>query len=205
MQISHNELIIHPASLNEIPDVANFISAGYYHDKFFIWSVPDDVRRHKIVADYYEIYLRAAGAVSHVAETADGKVVGATVWLPHDVDAGMYDDIDRVAGEFAPRFRAVSDKSHDNEPKGIPFYQLVGFVTAKEVQGQGVGTAMLRHNLSKFDMQGIPTYLEASTPYHGGGVYGRFGYQHFGELMVFAEGAILYPLWRPADIANQNI
>ena len=191
------QFTIRPVSPNEISAVAEFISTGYYHDKFFKWCVDDDNVRHKIVADYYKIYLSAAGCVADVAEDNAGNMVGATVWLPHDVDMGMYDDIDRAVGEFAPQFRAVSDKSHLSEPQGIPFYQLVGFVTAQEVQGQGIGTTMLKHNLDKFDARGIPTYLEASTPYFGGGVYGRFGYQPFCELIVFTEAAVLYPLFRP--------
>ena len=193
-------IAMRPVSVNEIPTLANFISTGYYHDKFFKWCVPDDSMRQKIVANYYEIYLSEAGCVADIAEDKSGTMIGATVWLPHDVGGGMYDEIDRIVGEFAPQFRAVSDASHANEPKDMAFYQLVGFVTAKEAQGQGVGTAMLKHNLDKFDAQGIPTYLEASTPYHGGGVYGRFGYRPFGELMVFNKNVILYPLWRTVGV-----
>jgi len=60
----------------------------------------------------------------------------------------------------------------------------------------------LKHHIDILDPQGIHTYLEASTPYHGGGVYGKFGYQQAGELMVFAPTAILYPLWREARKAQ---
>ena len=190
---------VRPMAPNEIPHIANLISTGYYHDPFFIWSVPCDSARHQIVADYYKIYLTAPGAVAHVAETPGGTIIGASVWLPHDVDAGIYDDIDRVAGPYAPQFRAVADKSHLSEPPMAPFYQLVGFVVAKDAQGMGVGGGLLKHHLDILDEKGIPTYLEASTPYFGGGVYGRFGYQPVGELMVFAESAVLYPLWRPAN------
>ena len=139
--------------------------------------------------------------MSHVAEGPDG-IIGATVWLPHDVDASIYDDIDRAAGEYAQQFRAVADRSHDSEPPIGPFYQLVGFVVAAEARGLGIGGAMLKYHLDILDTQGIPTYLEASTPFFGGGVYGQFGYQQVGELMVFADTAVLYPLWRPARTPN---
>ncbi|MCL1786782.1 MAG: GNAT family N-acetyltransferase [Defluviitaleaceae bacterium] len=189
---------VRPIVRHEVDQVANLISTGYYHDPFFIWSVPCDSARHQIVADYYKIYLTEPGAVAHVAQTPAGAIIGASVWLPHDVDACIYDDIDRVAGPYAPQFRAVADKSHLSEPPVAPFYQLVGFVVAKEAQGMGVGGALLKYHLDILDEKGIPTYLEASTPYFGGGVYGRFGYQPVGELMVFAKNAVLYPLWRPA-------
>jgi len=74
----------------------------------------------------------------------------------------------------------------------------VAVVTAKEMQGKGIGAALLKYHLDILDELGISTYLEASTPYYGGGVYGKFGYQQAGELMVFTDTAVLYPLWRPA-------
>jgi len=195
------EFTVRPINKNEIDKVAGLISAGYYNDDFFKWSVDSDDHRHKIVADYYKIYLGAAGCVAHVAESPNG-IIGATVWLPHDVDASIYDNIDRAAGIYAPQFRAVADRSHDSEPPIGPFYQLVGFVVAAEARGMGIGGAMLKYHLDILDTLGIPTYLEASTPYFGGGVYGRFGYQQVGELMVFADTAVLYPLWRPAKTPN---
>ena len=192
------EFTVRPISQKEIDKVADLISAGYYHDVFFKWSVESDDHRHKIVADYYRIYLSAAGCVAHVAESPDKGIIGASVWLPHDTDAGIYDEIDKAAGVYAPQFRAVSDRSHANEPPMEPFYQLVGFVVLRELQGMGVGRALLKYHLDILDEAGIPTYLEASTPYVGKGVYGCFGYQQVGELMVFADTAVLYPLWRPA-------
>jgi len=190
------KIMIRDIKPNEIETIAGMISGGYYNDIFFKWSVPSDADRQKVVADYYKIYLSVPGCVAHVAESSAMGIVGASVWLPHDVDANIYDDIDNAAGVYAPQFRAVADWSHYSEPPMAPFYQLVGFVVLPQAQGMGIGGALLKHHLDKLDELGIPTYLEASTPYAGGGVYGRFGYQPVGELMVFAENAVLYPLWR---------
>ncbi|MCL1948343.1 MAG: DUF6273 domain-containing protein, partial [Turicibacter sp.] len=101
-------------------------------------------------------------------------------------------------GLYAPNFRAVADSSHYSEPAIEPFYQLVGVVTSQNARGMGIGAKLLGHQLEILDAKGIPTYLEASTPYNGGGIYGKFGYQPVGELMHFAKNAVLYPLYRPA-------
>ena len=198
-------MIIRPIHAHEIDTVAGMISAGYFCDKFFHWVVEDDADRLGVVAEYYKVYLRAAGCVSHVAEDADGTIVGATVWLPDDVDASIYDEINAVVGKYAPNFQAVADASHDNEPDERPFHQLVGFVVDERQRGRGIGAALLKFHLDVLDAQGIPTYLEASTPYHGGGVYGRFGYEMYSPVMTFAEGAILYPLWRGAITPHDSI
>jgi len=192
------DIIIRPIRPEEIDKIASLISTGYYNDIFFKWVVESDEDRHKIVMDYYKVYLNARGCVAHAVETSCGEIIGASVWLPHDTDASVYDDIDAAAGVYAANFRAVADWSHLSEPPMSPFYQLVGFVIGPQAKGLGLGVKLLKHNLDLFDGMGISTYLEASTPYHGGGVYGKFGYQPVGELMFFTDTAVLYPLWRPA-------
>jgi GNAT superfamily N-acetyltransferase len=181
---------------SEINAVAAFISDGYFDDIFFKWVVPSDEKRRELVTGYYKAYLNAEGAYAYVAEE-NGQMVGATVWLPHDVDAGLYDKIDAAVGEYAPNFRAVADMSHESEPKNVTFTQLVGFVVEKKHRGKGFGVALLREHLTAMDEKGIATYLEASTPFSGGGVYGKFGFERYGELMYFSPDAVLYPLWRP--------
>jgi len=193
-----NNIKIRSLNMEEVNTVAELIATGYRNDIFFHWVVNNEKDRHKIVTDYYKIYLRAKGCVAHVAETTLGEIVAAAVWLPHDVDTKIYDEMDNIAGVYAPNFRAVADMSHESEPSGIPFYQLVGFVVRDDLQGRGIGAALLKHHLDILDNLGIPTYLEASTPYHGKGVYGKFGYDLYGQVMVFSETAVLYPLWRPA-------
>ena len=192
--------IVRPINAAEIDNVADLLSSAYYHDIFFKWCVDSDEDRHQIVADYYKVYLRSRGCVAHVAESSDMGMIGVSVWLPHDADASIYEDIERVVGAAnAPMFREVAERSHNNEPTDGPFYQLVGFGVLKELQGRGVGHALLKYQIDILDRAGIPTYLEASTPYHGGGVYGKFGYKQFGELMYFTDTAVLYPLYRPAQ------
>jgi len=197
---------IRPIRPAEIDAIAALFSAGYFNDSFFRWVVPHDADRLTTVAEYYKVYLRAAGCVAHVATDADGNTLGAAVWLPHDTDPAVYDEIDRVTGKYAPQFRQVADWSHLSEPPMSPFYQLVGVVTTSQAQGKGVATALLGFHLDILDATGIPTYLEASTPYIGNwGVYSKFGYRPIGELMTFGEipelgmSAVLYPCWRPAQ------
>lgn len=199
------ELMIKDIEETEIDRVAKLMAKGYYDDIFFRWVVPDDDVRMGIVTNYYQIYLTAKGCITHVAKDCAGEIVGAAVWLPHDVDARIYDDIDVIGGKYAKNFRAVADKSHDSEPPMSPFYQLVGIVVAESAQGKGVGKELLRHQLELLDAKGIPTYLEASTAYDGQGVYGKFGYQPIGELLWFEDTAVLYPLWRPARLPKAKV
>ena len=191
---------IRSINANEIEAAADLLATAYYDDIFFKWCVDSDKDRHQIVADYYKVYLSSRGCIAHVAENSEQEMVGVTVWLPHDADASLYEEIENVVGAAnAPMFQEVAERSHGNEPTDGPFYQLVGFGVLQKLQGMGIGYKLLKHHLDILDSAGIPTYLEASTPYYGGGVYGKFGYKPFGELMAFTETAVLYPLYRPAQ------
>ena len=193
------DFIVRPINPDEIDKAADLLAKAYGNDVFFKWCVASDEDRPEIVANYYKVYLRAKGCVAYVAENSDMSIIGVSVWLPHDVDASMYEEIESVVGaDNVPMFREVAERSHKNEPSDGPFYQLVGFGVLKEFQGRGVGHALLKYHIDILDKAGIPTYLEASTPYHGGGVYGKFGYKQYGELMFFTDTAVLYPLYRPA-------
>ena len=192
-------LTVRPINANEIDQAATLLAQAYNDDIFFKWCVASDEDRPKIVSDYYKVYLRARGCVAHAAESPDMGMIGVSVWLPHDADASIYEEIESVVGAVnLPMFREVAERSHQNEPSDGPFYQLVGFGVLKEAQGRGVGHALLKYHIDILDRAGIPTYLEASTPYHGGGVYGKFNYKQYGELMFFTDTAVLYPLYRPA-------
>ena len=193
-----SNFVVRPIKASEINEVSELLAVGYDGDVFFEWCVPKEKGRHKVIADYYKIYLGAIGCIAHVAEDSTGRIVGASVWLPHDTDESIYPEIERVVGENAPMFRAVAHDSHLSEPPMEPFYQLVGFGVLKELRGLGIGCDLLKYHLDILDEKGISTYLEASTPYFGSGVYSKFDYQPVGELMKFTEEAVLYPLWRHA-------
>ena len=196
--MKNNDFVVRPIKVGEIDKVSELLAVGYDGDVFFEWCVPKEKGRHKVIADYYKIYLGARGCVAHVVEDSSGNIVGASVWLPHDTDESIYPEIERVVGENAPMFNAVAEDSHLSEPPMEPFYQLVGFGVLKELRGLGLGHDLLKYHLDILDEKGIPTYLEASTPYFGSGVYSKFDYQPVGELMKFTEEAVLYPLWRHA-------
>ncbi|MCL1990124.1 MAG: GNAT family N-acetyltransferase [Defluviitaleaceae bacterium] len=199
------DFMVRPIKTVEIEEVSKLLASAYHEDQFFKWCVAREEARHQVVAQYYQVYLRSKGCVAHVAQGDDQRIVGATVWLPHETDARLYEEIERVVGVAnAPMFNEVAEKSHANEPTQGPFYQLVGFGVLTGMQGKGVGQALLKYHLDILDEAGVPTYLEASTPYHGGGVYGKFGYEPFGSLMFFTETAVLYPLYRHAKKGDNN-
>ena len=196
--MTKNEITIRLAHQAELDSVAKLMAQAYYNDVFFKWCVPPDDIREQTIYNYYKVYLTSQHCFCCVAVDTDNRLFGAMVWLSNETEAWIYEKIEQVVGDYAANFAEVAEKSHANEPKNTPFWQLVGFGTSNEARGLGIGIKLMDFALKAFDTQGIPTYLEASTAYvEGKGVYGKFGYRFFSDLMCFDEGRVkLYPLWR---------
>jgi GNAT superfamily N-acetyltransferase len=62
-------------------------------------------------------------------------------------------------------------------------------------QGAGLGSALLRHRLARADADGLPAYLEASSP-RSRALYLRHGFEDLGEPVRVADSPPLYPMWR---------
>ncbi|MDR2832799.1 MAG: GNAT family N-acetyltransferase [Streptococcaceae bacterium] len=197
-------MIIQKITPLEINQVAELFSEVYFHDAFFIWCVNNEKDRLKVVKEYYKVYLESTGAKTFVAKD-ENKIIGACLWLPHDCDLSIYEKIAQVALQYAPQFNEVAGKSHENEPKNTPFYQLVGFGTLKSYQGKGIGKSLLAAALTGFDQENVPTYLEASTPFNEKSIYAHFDYHTYSDTMKFTNEAILYPLFRKSNPTKEHI
>jgi ribosomal protein S18 acetylase RimI-like enzyme len=76
-----------------------------------------------------------------------------------------------------------------------PHWYLATLGTAVEMQGRGVGSALLRPVLSHCDAAGLPCYLESSkernVPF-----YRRHGFEVVHELKLPDDGPPIWTMWR---------
>ena len=62
-------------------------------------------------------------------------------------------------------------------------------------QGRGLGSKLMRPALETLDAQGMPAYLEASTP-RSRALYERHGFTVTGEFNLPSGGPTLWQMWR---------
>jgi ribosomal protein S18 acetylase RimI-like enzyme len=76
-----------------------------------------------------------------------------------------------------------------------PHWYLASLGTAVELQGKGVGSALMRPVLEHCDGEGIPCYLESSKernlPF-----YRRHGFEVVEELALPGDGPPVWTMWR---------
>jgi GNAT superfamily N-acetyltransferase len=134
-----------------------------------------------------------------VYTTGDGA--GAAVWMPPNEWRMSTTDMLRALpamlrtfGTKTPRmigaFNAV-EKVHPT----TEHYFLEAIGTRADVQGKGVGTAVITPMLERCDAEGVPAYLESSNvqnvPF-----YMRHGFEVTGEIDVGKGAPTVTAMWR---------
>jgi ribosomal protein S18 acetylase RimI-like enzyme len=154
-------------------------------------------------ADYMHWYRRLVMAIGergfdHDAVSVTANFEAAAVWLPPGVEpdpaAGRV-----LAGSTPAEKDAIGDQVRVQmeryHPKAPHWYLwMIGVDPAQ--QGQGFGSALLKHTLSLCDEQGAMAYLESSNPKNVP-LYQRHGFEVLGVIEV-ADVPPMTPMLRPA-------
>jgi ribosomal protein S18 acetylase RimI-like enzyme len=124
-----------------------------------------------------------------VAET-DGKVAGAAIWLAPGLKAFDFPWWRELL--YTPLFLSIAggagmERAQDlgrrlaSHHPGVPHAHLQFLGVSSAAQGQGLGSAILKHTLAPFDASGTVTYLEASVP-RNVALYQRHGFEVTNEF-----------------------
>jgi GNAT superfamily N-acetyltransferase len=144
-------------------------------------------------------YLKFGGC--YLAESPQGQCLGSAIWAPagKPLLTGMvgvltmfpvlpyvYRNMPRVLGLLN-----MMERNHPHEPH----WYLASLGTAVDVQGKGVGSALMDVVTAHCDQEGLPAYLESSkernVPF-----YRRHGFEVTQEFHAPGNGPTLWAMWR---------
>ena len=168
------------------------------------WFYPDP---HQYLL-HLPSFVRAFGgkAFEHNSAYYVDGYLGAALWLPPNVHpdenvlAGL---LQRTIPEenqqeiFA--FIEQMDRSHPSEPHW--YLPMIGVDPAK--QGNGYGSALLKHALERCDGEGKLAYLESSSP-KSIPLYQRHGFELLGTIQVGSSPPLFPMLRKPRRLAVGN-
>jgi GNAT superfamily N-acetyltransferase len=182
----------------QVAAVGEVVAGSHADDPAFRHLYPDPVRRGKVLRAFFTATARDAlafGAVD-VAVAADGRLVGAAVWLPPGAfpwsgrrKARITPTMLRVLG-VAPRsfpaFARLGANAERLHPRDL-HWNLEAMGVAPAAQGQGVGGRLLAPGLARADAQRLPCYLTTARaenlPF-----YRRFGFQVVANALPLVPG-----------------
>jgi GNAT superfamily N-acetyltransferase len=183
------------------PEVLSDLVATAFHDLApSRWLIADPEARSAILPGYFRLLI-AYALVNGVAHTIPSRDAVA-LWLPAGPGAPSppTGHRERLAAATAPwtgRFAVFDQILEDHHPAGPPHQYLAILAVHPGRQGQGIGTALLEARHHDLDSDGVPAYLEASSP-RARDLYQRHGYttRPDAPFRLPGGGPPLWPMWR---------
>jgi len=182
----------------DIPRVVEALARAFYDDPFWSWCFPDS-RRLKRLRRGFNLYLRTIYLPLGECYTTD-RVIGGALWVPpyrwrlrRWQQLRMLPGMIAANGRDLPMLMRVISVVESKHPRETHYY-LPFLGVLPEWQGRGFGAALLRPVLERCDREGLPAYLEASTP-RNRALYERHGFEAREEIRV-KDSPPLWLMWR---------
>lgn len=183
-------------------DIIDVLAAAFVDDWPMRVLFPDERRRPRAMRRMYalDVTPRALRLGQSLVARDGSRVVGAalafpprrrSLSLPADLLAAPR--YLRVFGRRILQAQEMQRVLHEVHPKEPHIYLL--YLGVRE-PGQGVGGALLTALAAAADRQGLPMYLESSTP-ASARLYARHGFERRPEIL-HGPGRFT-PMWRPAN------
>ncbi len=185
---------LRPASTEDVKRLKAVLADAFYDDPVFAWLMPEDGKRLAQLRRYFGLDLRHY-ALPHGRVWTTNDLTGAALTLPpgkwrvpprttllHGSAFGMH--LPRAA-----RMGATMEWRHARELRD-PHYYVRDIGVHPDMQGRGLGSALMRPTLDRCDRESLPAYIEASSE-RSAALYERLGFRRIKELRVGASP----PLW----------
>ena len=194
---------IRQATLAEIGAVASTLASAFAEDPMFRWvaaAEPDESIERKLRVLFGALVKQELRRADHLVYTSDDGL-GVAVWMhPNQwkmsapATLRVLPSMVRALGTRTPAmigaFNAI-EKVHPAEEH----YFLEALGTSQQMQGKGLGSAVIRPMLDRCDAEGMPAYLESSNPQNIP-FYVRHGFRSTGEIVVGAAAPTVTAMWR---------
>jgi GNAT superfamily N-acetyltransferase len=195
---------IRKGNLETSAAIAEALARAFYDDPVFSWVLRHDKRRMKILRRGFQLFLRRVW-LEHEETWTTGGTAGAAVWEPPGMwkqgvaaQLRLLPAMLGVFGRHSPRVLSAIAKlegGHPQEPGHPPHYYLAFLGVDPVWQGRGLGAALLAPVLERSDAEGIPAFLEASTP-RNRALYERHGFEAIEEFKLGRSAPAQWRMWR---------
>jgi ribosomal protein S18 acetylase RimI-like enzyme len=159
------------------------LERAFSTDPMFMWIFPDPGQRAESLRRLLRLPLEYGLRYGHVTQANDG--LAAAIWIPPGrtvtiggmVRSGMLSVPFRVGFRSFAKFMGANATMERIHKKYVPephWYLLIVGVDP-ELQGRGLGTALVKEGLARADQANCPCYLETSEA-RNLAFYERYGF-----------------------------
>jgi GNAT superfamily N-acetyltransferase len=193
---------VRAAGPDDVDLVTAIVADAFRDDPLWSWAMRTDDGSTAHHARLWRVFVEGALRQPCTWIADDGAAV--SVWIPpggtemsHEQEA----EVERLAhdllGARAQTYLGLFERFAENHPDGPPHYYLSLLATSSAHRGKGLGMALLRTDLARYDEEGVPTYLESSNPANDAR-YASVGFRrHGGFRGPGDDGPVVTTMWRP--------
>ena len=170
-------------------------------DPFFRWFAPDPDLYVRHGCDLMNAF--GGNAFNNGTAYASANYEGVSFWLPPGVKTDeelAHESISQIVpAELLETVWSIFGEMGNYHPKEDCWYlPLIGVDPAR--QGQGLGSALLKHALEIIDRNSLPAFLESSNP-RNISLYERYGFEVVGRIQIGSSPPV-HPMIREAQKQN---
>lgn len=192
--------LIRKATAEDVPALARSLALAFEDDPVFAWMYPDPSDRLERAERGFAFYMRKLYLRHDACYTTDDRAGGA-LWLPPGswhlgplAQLRLAPGMVAASGSRLPRIMRALYTVESNHPRS-PHYYLAFVGVRPDAQGRGIGTALMRPIVERCDREGLPAYLEASSP-RSRACYLRQGFAVTEEFRFPSQGPPSWRMWR---------
>jgi GNAT superfamily N-acetyltransferase len=197
-------MTIRRAQAAEAASLGSLIADAFAHLPVAASLASDPQQRRAAMAGQFEILAGHAIACGDVdvidGPDGDGHPVAVAVWFrPGDIpDIDGYDErLAAACGPLTARFAELDALMHEQHP-AEPAHAYLAFLAVRAAfQARGLGSTLLSAHHLRLDAEGVPAYLEASSP-RSRALYLRHGFVDLAPTYGLDGGEHFWPMWRDA-------
>jgi len=165
---------------------------AFRDDPLFAALIPDRVTLRETLPHLFEFAIRYAIRYGEVYSTSE-RLQGVTAWLPHDrvkipllraLRAGVLRLVSHVDLDILMKFLAMDvavEEAHFRLAD-FPHWYLSLIAVEPDLQGQGIGSLLLKPMLARLDRELQPCYLETQNPGNVS-MYEHYGFRTLEEFL----------------------
>ena len=188
------------ATGEDVAGMAGTLARAFHDDPVFSWVLRGEERRMTRLERGFELFMHRVWMEQEETYTT-ASVAGVAVWEKPGqwkTSVGrqlmLLPSMLRVFGRHSPRVLRAIAALEARHPRELHYYlPFVG--VDPEWQGRGLGSAVLAPVLERCDREGMPAFLEASTP-RNRALYERHGFAVSEEFKLGRTAPVQWRMWR---------
>lgn len=191
---------VRKARADETARLAQALARAFEDDPVSAWFFPDESDRLARLERMYRLIFVPDHVGYGEAYTVDDHA-GVALWTPPGEGKlspmetlQLMPTIARIFGRWTPRALRGLSYQESKYPER-PHYHLVFMGVEPQHQGEGIGSQLMRPVLRRFDREGMPVYLEAST-LRARALYLRHGFEDLDVMRFPGGGPPMWRMWR---------